>query len=502
MELTFEKIGDWYISEFEVTSDFNLHIEKEPKGDFYLYQRTSSSGQYDIIEDFGYKKGGDNVIDLDFQALVYPKWIKIKSAVKPLVATITTDGEVNEVVYQAKDIEITSNGTTKVTADTGYTALASVNVKVNVPTEGGGSVTPTELQRNDVNFFDYDGTLLYAYTWDEAKELTELPALPVHPEYEVREWNYTLKDIKAQGCNIIVVAGERFNGNTIKEIEIEGEIYKGILHISNSSYEDENITIPITKGNFEKGSLCYIAYNSTGEWIIRVDNGTPYELYVDDVFNTIGKADIGACCYDEDGELVITNGIYIIPRGITSLGYETPHSVPRYHMAKVLSIPATIINVTDNALDNTYIEHLRMPNNIDYETYYNLAFQPVVTKSFWINGYNLDTFIIESIRGLNVVNIPNTFVSFRGFSNSFEDAHIIYMPETIQDIEQFDFAGKHACVIFNNHKIVPVLNSSSYGGRATFVVPDDLYDEWLASTNWANLEFSIKKLSEYNYLIK
>lgn len=137
MELTFEKIGDWYISEFEVTSDFNLHIEKEPKGDFYLYQRTSSSGQYDIIEDFGYKKGGDNVIDLDFQALVYPKWIKIKSAVKPLVATITTDGEVNEVVYQAKDIEITSNGTTKVTTDAGYAALSSVNVKVNVPQSGG-----------------------------------------------------------------------------------------------------------------------------------------------------------------------------------------------------------------------------------------------------------------------------------------------------------------------------------------------------------------------------
>lgn len=138
MELTFKKIGDWYISEFEVTSDFNLHIEKEPKGDFYLYQRTSSSGQYDIIEDFGYKKGGDNVIDLDFQALVYPKWIKIKSAVKPLIATITTDGEVNEVVYQAKEIEITSNGTTKVTADTGYTALASVNVKVNVEGGSGG----------------------------------------------------------------------------------------------------------------------------------------------------------------------------------------------------------------------------------------------------------------------------------------------------------------------------------------------------------------------------
>lgn len=89
MELTFEKEENWYVSEFKVKGDFNLHIEKEPKGEFYLYQRTSSSGQYDIIQDFGYKKGGDNVIDLDLQALVYPKWIKIKSSVNPTLAVVT-----------------------------------------------------------------------------------------------------------------------------------------------------------------------------------------------------------------------------------------------------------------------------------------------------------------------------------------------------------------------------------------------------------------------------
>ena len=137
MELTFEQIDGYWISEFEVSADFNLHLEREDVGTLHFYQRTTPHGEYDYIKNQGYN-ADDKVIDLDFQSLVYPKWIKIKSAVKPLVATITTDGEVNEVVYQAKDIEITSNGTTKVTADTGYTALGSVNVKVNVPTEGGG----------------------------------------------------------------------------------------------------------------------------------------------------------------------------------------------------------------------------------------------------------------------------------------------------------------------------------------------------------------------------
>lgn len=142
MEIQFTNIDNLWVAEFEVTKDFNLHLERDTEGRLDIYQRTAG-GDYEYIYDIGYLNRR-TVYDNDFQALVYPKWIKIKSAVKPLVATITTDGEVNEVVYQAKDIEITSNGTTKVTADTGYTALGSVNVKVNVPTEGGGDASTIE----------------------------------------------------------------------------------------------------------------------------------------------------------------------------------------------------------------------------------------------------------------------------------------------------------------------------------------------------------------------
>jgi hypothetical protein len=137
MELNFTKIDNLWVAEFSVSGEFNLHLERNEGGQLNISQRTAGSN-YEHIED-AHQLDSRLIFDADFQGLIYPKWIKIKSAVKPLIATITTDGEVNEVVYQAKKIEITSNGTTKVTADTGYTALGSVNVKVNVPTEGGGS---------------------------------------------------------------------------------------------------------------------------------------------------------------------------------------------------------------------------------------------------------------------------------------------------------------------------------------------------------------------------
>lgn len=155
MNLHFERRNGYFISEFEVTNDFNLHIEKDPIGQFIVYQRTAG-GAYDLVADFGKNKGDDPIIDYDFSALVYPKYIQIKSSVNPVIATITTNGEVNELVYQEKTINITSNGEVAISADSGYNGLALVNVNVDVPTEGG------EINDGDIMYF-YDGTQYSAY---------------------------------------------------------------------------------------------------------------------------------------------------------------------------------------------------------------------------------------------------------------------------------------------------------------------------------------------------
>ena len=50
--------------------------------------------------------------------------------------------------------------------------------------------------RKDVNFYDYDGTLLYAYTKAEFLELSALPANPSHSGLTAQGWNWTLADAK------------------------------------------------------------------------------------------------------------------------------------------------------------------------------------------------------------------------------------------------------------------------------------------------------------------
>lgn len=58
---------------------------------------------------------------------------------------------------------------------------------------GGGTGGVTE---NDVNFYDYDGTLLYSYPIAGVVAMTELPEPPAHEGLTFQEWNWTLDEIK------------------------------------------------------------------------------------------------------------------------------------------------------------------------------------------------------------------------------------------------------------------------------------------------------------------
>lgn len=100
MEINFFQNGNYYVAEFEVKTDFNLHIERDSGRKLYIYQCTSGGGDYALVNDFC-NNNNQNVIDIDFTALVYPKRIKIVSDAEPTYATVVTDGEVTEIKTQS-----------------------------------------------------------------------------------------------------------------------------------------------------------------------------------------------------------------------------------------------------------------------------------------------------------------------------------------------------------------------------------------------------------------
>lgn len=90
---------------------------------------------------------------------------------------------------QEKSVQITANGDSTILPDSGYDRLSKVDVSVNV--SGGG-----EAPENDVEFIDYDGTIVYSYTAQEFLALTEMPANPTHEGLTAQGWNWSLADAK------------------------------------------------------------------------------------------------------------------------------------------------------------------------------------------------------------------------------------------------------------------------------------------------------------------
>ena len=65
-------------------------------------------------------------------------------------------------------------------------------------TKTTGTASSGAAPQKQVNFIDYDGTILYSYTAQEANALTALPANPTHAGLTAQGWNWSLAEIKAQ----------------------------------------------------------------------------------------------------------------------------------------------------------------------------------------------------------------------------------------------------------------------------------------------------------------
>lgn len=62
---------------------------------------------------------------------------------------------------------------------------------------GGGGGGGQSVARSDINFYDYDGTVIYSCTASEFAALTAMPSNPSHAGLTAQGWNWSLSDAKA-----------------------------------------------------------------------------------------------------------------------------------------------------------------------------------------------------------------------------------------------------------------------------------------------------------------
>lgn len=148
----------------------------------------------------------------------------------------------------------------------------------NIETGGGGE----PVKSNDVNFVDYDGTIIYSYSKEDFLSLTALPENPNHESEGLvsKGWNWSLEDAKT------FMSKSEFM-DIGQEYETDDETTRIYIHISNvQKHMQLSLSVPTNDGSshvhwgdgtideIQNATTLVHDYSSIGDYIIKIENPT------------------------------------------------------------------------------------------------------------------------------------------------------------------------------------------------------------------------------------
>lgn len=385
---------------------------------------------------------------------------------------------------------------------------------------GGGSAPAEEVKEKDVNFFDYDGTLIASYTEAEAKALTSLPTPPVHSGLVFQGWNYTLEEVKANAEMADIGAlYTTDDGATRLEIEIASESRKD-MKICFFQSKQSGVLIDWGDGNNERSAavtgptFATHDYEATGHYIIKltVDDDCEVELGQNSGGVMVLFNASAGCSYK--AELLSVNiGNHIT--GLKAGAFQYSYGLSMVSMTKgITSIDAACFKCSA-------IRYITIPAGIDTIDYYtfnecyalsNISL-PVSMQNVGNNAFRT----CPVLRRIDIKRITNpgsyVFAECNNLKEISLKEEITYIPNGIlsgcKSLVRVEFLGNvkilyssalRGCtsiktVDFTHCTAVPTAQSEifyNYPSDLEILVPAALADEWKQATNWTSLAKYIK----------
>ena len=165
---------------------------------------------------------------------------------------------------QTKSLSVTQNGSYTVTPDTGYT-LSEVDVDV--------SVSAKPLEPKDITFYDWDGTVLYAYTFAEIQQLSALPGLVDYKDYTANSWTETLSFLQGLTTPFNVGVNYTTTRTGTKFYITVDDLRKDSVSMFNYSSNGANWNVDWgdgTTGTVGRGSKRTHSYSLAGDYVVTV----------------------------------------------------------------------------------------------------------------------------------------------------------------------------------------------------------------------------------------
>ena len=397
---------------------------------------------------------------------------------------------------------------------------------------------------SDVNFYDYDGTLVAGYTIAEAQALSALPIAPDHSADDVpltfQEWNYTLTAVNGTtqkidvGATYITTDGKTHfkirvtavSGGTVPFYFLKSNasdtlsIDFGDGQTANSDSISQAVTFtpatPLAVGEYDvkvwisSGSGKYYLGNNSSGYVVVGGSTQNYRNTLLQAFvgnNVIGFRGYAFYqCYVLSSitisNSVISFGHYVfqscrslssvvIPSSVTSCGYS-PFDVCK--SLSFASVPSGFIWVNPNAFSQcNALSSVVIPSGVTS-----------VQNSLLHSCYSLSSVVIPSsvtsigthafyqCYALSSVVIPSgvTSIGDRAFYQCYALSSVV-IPSGVTSVGDSAFYQCNANIEydFSNCTSVPTLSNinafTNIISACIMKIPSALYDTWKVATNWS-----------------
>lgn len=387
-----------------------------------------------------------------------------------------------------------------------------------ITTGGGGSTPAVEIQPSDVNFFDYDGTLIASYTEAQAKTLTKLPEPPAHAGLVFQGWNYTLEEVIANADAADVGAlYTTEDGATWLDIEV---LERRDIRVRFSQTKASGVVVNWGDGESDRSAAItgqtYAMHNyaEPGKYTIT--------LTIDDDCNvTLGSYSSNLVSINSLGSNSAQNVLRRLYIGDRVVKIDKSAFINHYALHSV-SMHQGITAIAEECFKRSSIEFITIPSGIDAIPYsaFN-ACRCLKNISIPVSVQNLATYSIfqcDTLNNLNLKNITNpqdrAVSGDNGINKIVVNADITYIPKYFCSdcigLERVIFLGEvklfYSGAISDCYSLksvdlthcisVPTLQDATIFNYITsdleILVPAALADEWKQATNWTRLADHIK----------
>lgn len=350
------------------------------------------------------------------------------------------------ISYKGNTIaEVSASGTT--TLETAGKYCEDDIALAYVKPSGGVSVSP-----NDVNFIDYDGTIVASYSAADFANLSAMPDNPTHTGLTAQGWNWTLADAKAQ----VAVSGQLVIGQMYVTSDGKTRIYLSIpnallceVMLNWRQTVANGVTIDWGDGTASEtfsgtgAKNQYHTYSSVGDYCITLNptsgtltlgngNGTSTLIYGRNSpqasRDCVYKVELGANIEISLYAFYFFHGLrsISIPKELTSLGHTTLYSA---YPLRGIVIPQDVTKADINLLGYSYaLEWLSLPKKVT--TFNNNCFGTIPalkTIVFPLGTPAISTSAITNCGSLVKIVIPSSVTSIgaNAFSgcNSLQEIH-------------------------------------------------------------------------------